>query len=62
MGSVVPEDFRKRNDFVLAKEMETANAIIGKSCDYNLSAFQQYFEEELWDCKSETSNLPVQRR
>ena len=39
MGSVVPEEMRKRNDFVMGKEMETANQIIGNSCEYNLGEF-----------------------
>lgn len=51
MGSVVPEEMRKRNDFVMAKEMETANHIIGNSCEYNLGEFQAYFEQSVWDCK-----------
>lgn len=52
MGDSVPEDYKKRNDFVKKTEMEEACTQIGARYGIDLSDFYQNYSLKATNCKS----------
>jgi hypothetical protein len=45
MGESVPDDYKKRNDFVMENEMEEASTKIGDRYGIDLSSFYEYYSQ-----------------
>ena len=51
MGERVPEDYKKRNDFLLENEIEIATNTIANKFGINLQPFYAFYKKDIQDCK-----------
>jgi len=49
---VVPQEFGKRNDFVVTSEMEQACKEVGRAWEMSLDEFYAYFKASIEQCKN----------
>ena len=51
MGERVPDEYKKRNDFLLENEMEIATNTIANRFGINLQPFYAFYRKDIRDCK-----------